>query len=478
MSVLIHRIQDHRVLKWTLVLLSVIFGGYLLGKWSLEPGKIRLLIFLGLLLLALPLAVRNPRVLMFSLLVYLPFLGFFRRMLIPVSGWSSYDPLVIFAPVVILMMGFFWMYRTYIGRQGIPKEDDTYLFKLVRWMIIIDLIQVVNPLQGSILTGFGGIMFYVVPLFWMVLSRLYMTEVWLKRIYGTICGIAVIASLYGLKQITYGFAQFERIWIEIAGYAALIIGDGSRAFSFFTNAAEYTSFLVVSVVILWVYLLRGHVVQRLCAVLILPLLLYSIFMQSSRTPVFLTALALAVVTVVHAKTTAGRLLSLLIMAGVLMAAFMGISRIESSNELIAHQVNGLANPLDEEHSTAGIHAAMFVNGMIKGVMNPIGHGLGSTTLAGAKLSDSGDSSEVDLSNMMISTGILGGLVYGLILLETLRRAFKMAHSQTTVLIILGILIATIGAWSNGGNYSVCALIWLSIGFLDKLTLTQGGNRQT
>ncbi|SDC02771.1 hypothetical protein SAMN02799630_02471 [Paenibacillus sp. UNCCL117] len=478
MSVLIHRMQDHRVLKWALVLLFVVCGGYLLGKWSLEPGKIRLLIFLGLMLLALPLTVKHPRVLMFGMLIYLPFLGFFRRMLIPVSGWSSYDPLVIFVPVVVLMMGFFWMYRTYIGRQGIQKEDDTYLFKLVRWMIIIDLIQVVNPLQGSILTGFGGIMFYVVPLFWMVLSRLYMTEAWLKRIYGAICGIAVISSLYGLKQITYGFAEFERIWIQIAGYAALIVGDGSRAFSFFTNAAEYTTFLVVSVVILWVYLLRGNAVQRLCAVLIIPLLLYCIFMQSSRTPVILTSLSLAVMTVVHAKTTAGRVLSLLIMAGMLAGAFVGISRIESSNELIAHQVNGLTNPMDEEHSTAGIHVAMFVNGMLKGIVNPLGYGLGSTTLAGAKLSDTGDSSEVDLSNMMISTGIAGGLVYGLILLETLRRAFRMAQKHTTALIILGMLIATLGAWSNGGNYSVCALIWLSIGFLDKLTLTQGGIRQT
>ncbi|MEK8126946.1 hypothetical protein WMW72_03385 [Paenibacillus filicis] len=478
MSVLIHRIQDHRVVRWTLALLVAVGGGYLLGKWSLDPSKIRLLMFGGLMLLALPLAIRNPRVLMFSLLIYLPFLGFFRRMLIPVSGWSSYDPLVVFSPVIILLMGFLWMYKTYIRRQGINKEDDTYLFKLVRWMIIIDLLQVVNPLQGSILTGFGGIMFYVVPLFWMVLGRLHMTETWLRRIYGTVCVIAVISGLYGLKQINLGFTQFEEIWIDIAGYAALIVGDGSRAFSFFTNAAEYTTFLVVAIVILWVYLLRGHVVQKLCAVLFLPLLMYCVFMQSSRTPVILTSLALAVITVMHAKSKMGRVLALIIMAGMLAGAFVWISKIESSNELIAHQVNGLANPLDDEHSTAGIHVAMFVNGMIKGITNPIGHGLGFTTLAGAKMSSSGDSSEVDLSNMMISTGVIGGLVYGLILLETLRRAFRMSHHNTTVLIVFGILIATIGAWSNGGNYSVCAIIWLSIGVLDRLTLTQGGIRQT
>jgi hypothetical protein len=478
LSVLIHRIQDNRVVRWAVALLAAVGGGYMLGKWSIDPGKIRLLMFAGLMLLAVPLAVRHPRILMFSLLIYLPFLGFFRRVLIPVSGWSSYDPLVVFAPVIILLMGFLWMYKTYIRRQGIAKEDDTYLFKLVRWMIIIDLLQVVNPLQGSILTGFGGIMFYVVPLFWMVLSRLHMNEAWIRRIYGAVCTVAVISSLYGLKQINFGFARFEEIWIDIAGYAALIVGDGSRAFSFFTNAAEYTTFLVVSIVILWVYLLRGNAVQKICAILFVPLLMYCVFMQSSRTPVILTSLALAVITIMHARSKLGRVLALLIMSGMLVGAFLGISRIESSNELIAHQVNGLTNPMDDEHSTAGIHVAMFVNGMLKGITNPIGHGLGSTTLAGAKMSDSGDSSEVDLSNMMISTGVVGGLIYGLILLETLWRAFKMSHRNTTALIVLGILIATLGAWSNGGNYSVCALIWLSIGYLDRLTLTQGGIRQT
>lgn len=478
MSALILRIQEYRAVKWTIALFSVMIGGYLIGKWSLDPGKIRLLIFTGLMLLAIPMSSKNPRIVMYALLLYLPFLGFFRRVLIPVSGWSSFDPLVIFVPAVILLIGSSWMYRTYIGRQGIPKEEDTWLFKLVRLMIIIDLIQVINPLQGSILAGFGGIMFYVVPLLWMVLSRLYLTEAWLERIYSTVCMIAVASALYGLKQMTYGFARFEEIWIDIAGYAALIVGDGSRAFSFYTNAAEYTVYMVIAIVISWVYLLRGNAAQKILACVILPLLMYCVFMQSSRTPVILTSLALAVITVVNAKKAAGRMLALVIMVGMLVIAFTGISRIESSNELISHQVNGLVNPLDEEHSTAGIHVAMFVNGMIKGITNPIGQGLGATTLAGAKLSNSGDSSEVDLSNMMISNGIIGGVVYGLLLLEALRRAFKLGNKSTVSLIILGILIANLGSWSNGGNYSTCAIIWLSIGYLDKMTLQQGGTRKT
>jgi len=35
---------------------------------------------------------------------------------------------------------------------------------------------------------------------------------------------------------------------------------------------------------------------------------------------------------------------------------------------------------------------------------------------------------------------------------------------------LGILLATLGGWSIGGNYSTCAIVWLSIGYLDVLTI--------
>lgn len=101
---------------------------------------------------------------------------------------------------------------------------------------------------------------------------------------------------------------------------------------------------------------------------------------------------------------------------------------------------------------------------------PIGRGLGVTTLAGMKLSNNGASSEVDLSNMMISDGVIGGVIYALIIFETLRLAFKEAKASSHGLIILGILLATLGSWSIGGNYSASAIIWLSIGYLDVLTL--------
>ncbi|MCZ8516477.1 hypothetical protein O9H85_29640 [Paenibacillus filicis] len=472
LSTMILKIQGNRILS--LLVSLILFGlcGYLLGRTVMDPTKIRLLFFISISLIMVALSIRRPAWMLYGILIYLPFMGFFRRALIPSSGWSSFDPLVILAPSMVMLLGSYWVYWTYLRRQGVPKEKDTRLFKLVRWMIFIDMIQIVNPLQGSILTGLGGVIFYVVPLFWMVLTRMHFNARWISVIYGTVCTVGVVSALYGLKQIFYGFSSFENQWIDIANYAALMVSQTeSRAFSFFTNGAEYTIYLVMAIVIAWVLLLRGTFIQKVIAIVILPLLFYGMFLQSVRTPVILTAFSLSVLTIINAKKASTRWFTAILMSVALVGAFSVITKLDtSSSALIAHQVNGLANPLDQQHSTALIHVQMFQSGIIQGLSMPIGRGLGVTTLAGMKLSNNGASSEVDLSNMMISDGVIGGVIYALIILEALRLAFKEAKASSHGLIILGILLATLGSWSIGGNYSASAIIWLSIGYLDVLTL--------
>lgn len=464
-------VKESRLAQWLFFTLFFSLSGIVLGRMTTDPGKIRLLFFAVLLLGLIGLSLRKPVAMMYAVIWYLPFLGFFRRVLIPVSGWSSFDPLVVLAPMAILLLAANWLYKTYVRHQ--PVEDDTRLFKLVRIMLLIDGIQVVNPLQGGILAGFGGIMFYMVPLFWMVLSRLFINERWITLIYKTIFFIGVLGVLYGLKQMVFGFFPFEQMWIDIAGYAALMVSsDETRSFSFFTNGAEYTVYLVIAINIAWVAVLRGKPWQKVAGLLLLPLLLYGLFMVSSRTPVILSSFGIAVMTVVHAKKGLSRRLVCLTMMVMLVAAYAGITSIKSDNPLIAHQVNGLANPLDTEHSTLHLHWAMFASGMLEGLRMPIGHGLGSTTLAGAKLANTGDNSEVDVSNMMISNGIVGGIVYILIMLEALRQGLRHGHSHTLALLALGIMISTLGNWSHGGNYSTSAMIWLTIGYLDRITINR------
>ncbi|GMA61169.1 hypothetical protein NZD89_15990 [Alicyclobacillus fastidiosus] len=101
-------------------------GAYGIGHEIFDPSRIKLLIFIGLILLLIGLGASNPALSMYLLTLYLPVMALLRRALIPLAGWGALDPLVIVAPGVILFLGSFWFYnyeKAYRGRyQNIPID--------------------------------------------------------------------------------------------------------------------------------------------------------------------------------------------------------------------------------------------------------------------------------------------------------------------------------------------------------------------
>src|SRR5438105_8732515 len=58
-------------------------------------------VFLGVLLI---IAIQRPQAAVLMAFAFLAFLGIIRRLLIPVAGWSSFDPLLLFAPVFSIFL--------------------------------------------------------------------------------------------------------------------------------------------------------------------------------------------------------------------------------------------------------------------------------------------------------------------------------------------------------------------------------------
>src|SRR5262249_30681447 len=92
--------------------------------------------------------------------------------------------------------------------------------------------------------------------------------------------------------------------------------------------------------------------------------------------------------------------------------------------LVERQGGGLLDPGDQGKSTATGHLQMIRDGLIAGVTNPAGEGLGITTAAAEKYGKGTRSAEVDFANLMISVGILGGVLYAIIGLTVLGRALR------------------------------------------------------
>ena len=145
------------------------------------------------------------------------------------------------------------------------------------------------------------------------------------------------------------------------------------------------------------------------------------------------------------------------------------SASNSSNALVSHQTSGLLHPLDQNKSTLPIHLTLLENGFKEGIIDPIGFGIASTTLAGSRLGAPtvAGSTEIDLSNVFVADGTFGGLAYAALLILVLEAALRhaVATRDAASLAVLGILVATLGQWLNGAFYAVSPLIWFSIGFV-------------
>jgi hypothetical protein len=116
---------------------------------------------------------------------------------------------------------------------------------------------------------------------------------------------------------------------------------------------------------------------------------------------------------------------------------------------------------------------MVVAGIIEGFKHPLGTGLGSTTRAAHKFAPSdtpSGSSEVDISDMFISTGTIGGLLFVVIVFLTVKQSaqFWAQYRHPIGLCIAGVLGITLLNWLAGGRYALTPLVWFLIGSLDRM----------
>ncbi|MBV9851476.1 MAG: hypothetical protein JO250_17555 [Armatimonadetes bacterium] len=451
---------------WHVKLLAGVLGLALAPVLMGTPEGQRGLLALCLLGLFFILLIYSPRAGIPWTLAYLAALGGLRRWLIPIFGWTPMDPLLLVSPALVMLYD-----ANLLARRGLPAR--TRLSRLLVCLLALMTLEILNPLQGGLAIGVAGALFYIVPLLWYFVGRCVGDAALVRRLIRVAIGIGILAALYGLYQTWFGYSAGEQEWLRLSGYTALNVGGTIRAISFFTSSAEYAHFLCVALVLLWALWLRGH---RL-VLLPMPLLALAIFLESSRGVVFSVLAACAALWAVQGRRTVAWLPRGLLAAGLAVTGLVwSLGRVQQgeygvqTQALIEHQASGLLNPLDERHSTATQHSTMALDGVKAGFTDPLGQGLGATTLAAAKFNSAGGSTEVDVSNMFVSLGFAGGLLYVAIIGVVLMTAFRYWHRARNLaaLAILGLLLLELGQWLTGGHYAASMLIWFCIGALDRL----------
>lgn len=449
----------------TLVVAAFVGGGALLGLLAVEQG--RLAVSLTLLFLFGSLVRLQPALAIITGLSYLAIMGDVRRALIPLLGWSGKDPLLLVGPVVVVVLLVGPLAR---GRLQL----DTQLSRWVAGLMVIMVLQMFNPKQGGLAVGVAGALFYVVPLLWFWVGRAYGSAELLKvKLYRVTVPIAVAGCLLGLYQAFVGLLPYQQAWVDVAGYRALNVGGYTRAFSFFTSAAEYTHYMGVAFVVIWAGFLSRY---RPSYAILLPLLGGGILLAGTRTVVILTLLSCTVLWAIQGRSISAWLPRLAVGAVIGATGLLGVLPFLSGGDgsagaAIDHQVAGFT---DVENSTLSTHTGLFVGGILRGFRAPLGHGLGATTNAASQFGGEALGTERDLSNMFVSLGVIGGLVYAVLIGLVLWRTALLWRDTRGVasLALMGILVVELGLWLYGSHYAITALIWFCIGSMDRVTVRE------
>jgi hypothetical protein len=453
---------------WTMIL-TVLGAGIALA----QPQLTQIVILVALAPVLIAVALRSPRTLVTGLAVWLVALGLVRRVLLGLGSRALLgDPLLLVEPAVLVLL-------TVVALQRGASRNRTLLTKAVVGLNVLALVEVVNPLQGGLTVGLGGLLFVLVPMLAFWVGRALCDDATLRRLFILIGLLAIPASIYGLLQAYVGFPSWDFRWIESVtgngGYAALNVGGVIRAFSSFSSASEYAAFLGVGIA---VWLAWGRRPARVPVMLaIVALLGTALVLESSRGVVVLAVLAFGVMAAAVARV---RLASAALWGvAALVVLYLGVSQLAPASPttagstgttaaLVQHEVGGLAQPLNSQSSTLSGHFSELTSGLESALTDPIGHGTGTITLAASKFGGVSQGTEVDPSNAAVAFGLPGLVAYLLVAIVGLALAYQLAAGRRDWLSVaaLGVLVVTFLQWLNGGQYAVAWLPWLILGWVD------------
>jgi hypothetical protein len=360
----------------------------------------------------------------------------------------------------------FWVQQ--FGLRGRPLAPDR-LSLLVLFVLVLAVIEIPNPAGGGVAAGLPGFLYAGIPLMWFFVGREVVSEpvAWRLQLLVLCAGVAV--ALYGLCQTELGFPAWDRAWLQAAGYSSLRVGDEFKAFGTFASDAEYALFVGSALAIAAAWALH----RRPAAALAIPPLAVALFLSSGRAALITAFLAVVVCCGLRTRrpaTAAAVILVSLVGAVGALTVFgdsLNHSADNGGNALVSHQVGGLTDPLNPNSSTLLLHFALVVDGIKKATHQPLGRGTGASNHGGSIAAGNDTdtrSTEIDLSNSFVNSGMLGGIAYLALFGLTFVWAIKSYFAGVDVMLgIIGLLIVGAGQWLMGGHYALSPITWCFIG---------------
>jgi hypothetical protein len=356
---------------------------------------------------------------------------------------------------------------------------DTPLARWTAGLVVVMAVQIFNPTQGGIAVGVAGIIFMMAPLFWYWVGRAYATpELMSHLLFRVVLPFGLAATAFGFYQRFVGYLPYQMEWYQVAGYLGLGNPEtGLAPISFFASGTEHGAFLVTAGVVIWAVALKS---SRAAILLLLPVIV-AIVLTGSRGPVVKILVIMAVMWAVigtDRRSWVPRFALAVVLLGAGLVWSLNKTATMSLDPAVQRSLERQSEVFGGEgpeagQSTVTMHSRLLKESYGTAFRRPLGFGLGATSAAAAKFGGPSTislSTETDVGDVMVATGLVGGLIYHVMIVLVAMAAIRYWRGTRTMLALalLGLPAAHFLLWLGGGLYAVSAIVWICIGGVDRL----------
>ncbi len=416
-----------------------------------------------------------------AMVIFEPFRGLLRRMQYLIVPYSSAEPIHLLTPLVAL-----FAFLIVLNRHKLSVFVATPVAKAVSILALICTIQIFNPIQGGLFVGLSGGLFVLVPMVWFYFGQ-HSDPKFFPRVMRAMVFLGIAASAYGVYQMLFGYPAFEQYWIENTdNYQSIVVYGVTRAIATFSNAEEWGRYVQLGCLVAFglaasrpegkfrpVWLVSGVILAAMLA------------LTGQRSSIFGLFLGLTVLFFAGARTW-GSAVARLAALSVALACFLFASSYLAPDEsdlkasegiatILSHTTKGTLDPANEY--SLGARLDTWYQVLFSTIpSNPLGAGLGDSTLAGAR-SDEVDLAPIDnhFFSLAISAGVPAALLLVWIFWRSLRTSIKLCRQSdsgsrefTNARIAMALVASLILNNFFGTSfviYSIAPIGWLLLGWL-------------
>ena len=418
-----------------------------------------------------------------AMMLFEPLRGLLRRAQYLIVDYAGEDPIHLLTPLVTLMA-----LAMLLRSQRLNMFRATPLAGSVSVLGLIFVLEIFNPLQGGLLIGLSGALFLLVPMVWFYFGQ-SVSEKFIHTALRLVVLAGIVASLYGVYQMMFGYPAFEQYWIDNTDfYSSIAVGHVRRAVATFSSAEEWGRYTEIGAIVAFGLAAGANKFSARIGWLICgPASLSAVLLSGQRTAVFGLMVGIATLVLLGATTWPRAImrLGLLLLPVVLIGVFVSAPTDEEiwskgDNEtvstLLSHTQRGTLKPAEEESLQIRLETwTHLVTEVIP--YRPLGAGLGAGSLSELRFSAASDAPPIDnfFLVLAVACGIPGVLLFLWILsratwlsLRTARRAATSTRNANINRIVAALLPALILNSMFGltfSIYSVAPVAWLLIGWI-------------